>query len=158
VTKRRKVSADAKILISLKALAYGTSVNAFRDYFQMGESTACLCLIHFIYGVFKNEDYRSRYLRSMSPADARRVKAMHYQQHGIHGMAGSLDCSHVEWNNCPVAYQGQFKGKEERSTIIMEVACDYQLYAWHAVGSLSCSSSELELFTSQLLLGSSLQD
>jgi hypothetical protein len=42
-------------------------------------------------------------------------------------MAGSLDCSRVAWNSCPIAYHVQFKGKEESPTIIMEVACDYQL-------------------------------
>ena len=42
ITGRRRVSVDAKILISLKYLAYGCSVNAFRDYFQIGESTALL--------------------------------------------------------------------------------------------------------------------
>jgi hypothetical protein len=108
VTGRRKVATDDKILIALKALAYGTSVNVFRDYSQMGESTAQLCLTHFIYGIFRNGEYCQLYLWSMSAADSRRDEAMHYEQHGIHGMAGSLDCSHVAWNNCPVVHQGQF--------------------------------------------------
>jgi hypothetical protein len=43
-TKREIVSTDAKILIALKYLAYGTTLNAFRDYFQVGESTAIKCV------------------------------------------------------------------------------------------------------------------
>jgi hypothetical protein len=39
---------DVKILIALKYLAYGVSVNAFRDYFQLGESTAMKCMKIFI--------------------------------------------------------------------------------------------------------------
>jgi hypothetical protein len=31
------ISVDAKILIALKYVSYGTAINAFRDYFQMGE-------------------------------------------------------------------------------------------------------------------------
>jgi hypothetical protein len=30
-------------MIALKYLAYGTSVNVFRDYFQVGEPTAMKC-------------------------------------------------------------------------------------------------------------------
>jgi hypothetical protein len=48
-------------------------------------------------------------------------------------MAGSLDCTHIGWNNCPVAHQGQFKGKEEKPTLIMEAVSDHQLFAWHSV-------------------------
>ena len=33
--KRQKVSADAKILITLKYLAYGCSINSFHDYIQI---------------------------------------------------------------------------------------------------------------------------
>jgi hypothetical protein len=39
---RQAICVDAKLLIALKHLAYGTSFNAFRDYFQMGETTAHL--------------------------------------------------------------------------------------------------------------------
>jgi hypothetical protein len=38
-TRRRSISIDAKMLIALKYMSYGTAINAFRDYFQMGEST-----------------------------------------------------------------------------------------------------------------------
>jgi len=44
VTGKRRVSTDAKLLISLKYLGHGCSVNAFRDYFQVGESTALLSI------------------------------------------------------------------------------------------------------------------
>jgi hypothetical protein len=39
-TYREAISTDAKMLISLKYLAYGTSVNDFQDYFHLGESAA----------------------------------------------------------------------------------------------------------------------
>ena len=86
-------------------------------------------MFHLTDGVYENVNICQYYLHSMSPADAKCIEAMHYEQHGIHGMASSLDCSHVAWNNCPVAYQGQFKGKEEKPMLIMEVVSDYNLYA-----------------------------
>jgi hypothetical protein len=38
---------------------------------------------------------------------------MNHQKHGIHGIIGSLDCSHFVWGNCPVAHHGQYQGKKE---------------------------------------------
>ena len=46
-------------------------------------------------------------------------------------MIGSLDCSHTWWKNCPVAWQGSFKGKEKKPSIVLEAMCDYHMYFWH---------------------------
>jgi hypothetical protein len=69
--KQRKISTDAKILIALKFLAYGSSVNAFCDYFQLGESTAFLCILHLTLGVYNDKELQNKYLHSMSPGDAK---------------------------------------------------------------------------------------
>ncbi len=37
------IGLDVKLLMALKVNAYGIAANAFCDYFQMGESTACKC-------------------------------------------------------------------------------------------------------------------
>jgi hypothetical protein len=47
------------------------------------------------------------------------------------GMLGSLDCSHTYWKNCPVAWQGSFKGKEKMPSIVLEAMADYHLFFWH---------------------------
>jgi Plant transposon protein len=52
---------------------------------------------------------------------------LHLQQHGVDGMLGSLDCMHVGWKNCPVAWQGAFQGKEKAPTIVLEAVADYNL-------------------------------
>ena len=46
-------------------------------------------------------------------------------------MIGSLDCSRTHWKNCPKAWQGSYKGKEKKPTIIMEAVADYNLWFWH---------------------------
>ena len=92
--KRRSISIDAKILMALKYISYGAAINAFRDYFQMSESTSRLCVSHFVRGVLSCDDIRNKYFRKMSAADAKRIEKMHHDVHGIHGMAFSLDCSH----------------------------------------------------------------
>jgi hypothetical protein len=47
ITHLRRVSTDAKVLISIKYLAYECSTDAFWDYFQFDESTTMLCMKKF---------------------------------------------------------------------------------------------------------------
>jgi len=72
-----------------------------------------LCVEKFLHGIVDVEPF---IFLLMSLTDARCMETMHFDQNGIHGMAGSLDCCHVGWNNHTVAHQGQFKGKEEKPT------------------------------------------
>ena len=89
------ISTYAKLLIALIYLAYGACVNAFCDFFQLGESTAMASVKHFMKVVYSSKEPLSRYLQLMSPADAKKIAAMHHKQHGVRGMIGSLDCSHL---------------------------------------------------------------
>jgi hypothetical protein len=134
-------------------LAYGYSVNAFRDYFQLGESTAMLCVKKFI-KVVSNSMFRERYFSFFTPTDAKRVEALHHEKHGIRGMLGSLDCSHFVWGNCPVAHHGQYQGKEGKPTIVVEALADYNLYAWHAVFGYAGTLNDISIWDSSYLLQS----
>jgi hypothetical protein len=149
--KRQKVSADAKILITLKYLAYGCSINSFRDYFQMGESTAMMCVKKVTKLMSSSTEFRSRFLPAITPADAKQLEALHHKQHGVRGMIGSLDCSHFVWANCPVAFHGQFQGKEEKRTIVMEAVCDYNRFAWHTVFGYSGVLNDINIWDASLL-------
>ena len=153
ITGRRRVITDAKILISLKYLAYGCSVNAFRDYFQVGESTALLSAKKFTKCI-SNSILQKQFFSFFTPADAKRVEALHSEKHAVHGMLGSLDCSHFVWGNCAVAHHGQFQGKEGRPTIVVETLCDYNLYAWHAVFGYGGTLNNLTIWDSSYLLQS----
>ena len=44
VTGHPTICIDAELLIALKHLGYGCATNAWIDYFQIGESTGCLCV------------------------------------------------------------------------------------------------------------------
>jgi hypothetical protein len=149
--RRESISTDAKILVALKYLAYGSAINAFRDYFQMGESTCRLCISHFVRGILSCDDIRSKYLRKMSPVDAKRVERLHYEVHGIPGMAFSLDCSHFFWGKCPTSYHGQYKGKESGPTIVVEAGCDYNLWFWHCVFDYVGTMNDINIWDSSVL-------
>jgi len=76
VTHHQRVCTDAKILISLKYLAYGCSVNAFRDYFQLGESTSMLCVRKFTSSI-ANSIIQKKFFSFFTTSDAKRVEALH---------------------------------------------------------------------------------
>jgi hypothetical protein len=139
---------DAKILTSLKYICYGTAMNSFRDYFQMGESTSWLCLKHIVEGISACDDIRGKYFRKMSLADARRVEQMYYE---VHGMAYSIDCTHFLGGKCPMKYQGQYKGKEDGPTVVVEAGCDYQLWFWHCVFGYAGSMNDINIWDSSML-------
>jgi hypothetical protein len=55
----------------LKYLAYGCSINSFRDYFQMGESTAMMCVKRVTKLMSSSTEFGSRFLPAITPADAK---------------------------------------------------------------------------------------
>ena len=149
---KRGICPKVKLLMALKQLAYGVSPSAFQDYFQMGETTGRECLKRFAVAVSTCADLRDVYRRKMSRADAERVSNMHYEQHGVHGMLGSLDCMHVGWKNCPVAWQGQFVGSKGYPTIVLEAFADYNLWIWHAVFGWAGTNNDINIWDRSSLL------
>ena len=70
--------------------------------------------------VANDPDLRQEHLRDMTKSDAMKASALHLEKHGVVGQLGDLDCVHVGWKNCPVAWQGAFQGKEGKPTMILE--------------------------------------
>jgi hypothetical protein len=75
--------------------------------------------------------YRKKYLKRPGKEDMVRISQLHEQVHGVPGMFGSLDCMHTQWKNCPVAWQGSFKGRAGYPSVVLEAACDHHCYFWH---------------------------
>ena len=125
----KKKNFEAKLLLQLKTLDYGVAAHAFCDYFQMSPGFARSCCREFDKAVM--DVYQKEYLRLPTPADLKAITKLHKTVHKVDGMFGSLDCSHTTWKNCPKAWQGSFRGKEKKSTIVLEAICDYHLWFWH---------------------------
>ena len=100
----------------------------------------------------QEEEINAIYMRSMLRSDALRVCRLHEEQHGVSGMLGSLDCSHVGWKNCPVAWQGQYDGKEDKPTIVMEAMCDYNVWFWHVVFGFPGTLNDINIWDRSPLL------
>lgn len=148
------IAPEAKILIALKQVAYGCSPNAFRDYFQMSEGTARQSLLKVSRIISSDEELTSVFSRRMTRSDARRVSLMHEAQHGVQGMLGSLDCMHVCWKNCPVAWQGSQMGKSGKPSIVLEAFADYNLWFWHHSFGWPGSLNDINIWNRSCLLKS----
>ena len=124
-----QASLEAKLLLPLKSLAYGVPPHAFMDYFQMSAQYARDCCKQFHKAI--KLVYMDEYLRLPTPSDLKAITKAHKAIHGVDGLMGSLDCTHTYWKNCPKAWQGSYKGKEEGPSIAMEALCDYHMFFWH---------------------------
>jgi len=152
--KRRSIYPEVKLLAALKIMGYGVAGLTFCDYFQMGESTALLCVMELAATIVHDKEIRTTYMRKMNPADARRVEALHRQEHRVPGLIGYLDCMHISWKNCPMAYQGQYKGKEGHPTLVLEGMCDYNLWFWHVAFGYPGALNDINIWERSPLLES----
>ena len=101
----------------MKLACYSVSFSAFKDYFQMGETKASLCLSKLCRGIAECSEISEYHLRFLTKSGARNIVNLHKRVHNIDGMLGSLDVTKVHWQQCPTAWRGQFEGKGLLTTI-----------------------------------------
>ena len=123
-------SLEAKLLLPLKCLAYGVPGHAFCDYFQMSRQLARECREQF--DLAMRQLYQSEYLGVPTATQLKEIVELHLAVHGVPGQFGSLDCMHMKWKNCPMEWQGQYKGAKKVPTLVLEAICDHNLYFHHA--------------------------
>ena len=129
-------SLEVKILLPLKVIAFGVAPHAFSDYFQVSIPMARECHRQFLAAI--RYLYSDEYLRLPDAKDLRNILSLHGRVHGVPGMLGSLDCMQTRWKNCPIGWQQSFKGRSKgMATIVLEAACDYNLWFWHAAYGFS---------------------
>jgi hypothetical protein len=112
----------------------------------MGETTAKLCFISLMQVLSTDACLKEKYFRVMTRADTKRVLALHEEKHGVPGMLGSVDCMHVAWKNCPYEWQGSWMGKHDSPTIVVEAACDHNLWFWHASVGYPGAINDINIF------------
>ncbi|KAJ0485260.1 putative harbinger transposase-derived protein [Helianthus annuus] len=133
-----------KCTSAIRQLAYGYAPDALDEYIRMSERTAHRCLYKFCQWVVKL--YSKRYLRKPNANDVQKLYQAHEQRHGFPGMLGSIDCMHWQWQNCPVAWQGQYtRGDQGHPTIILEAVASQDLWIWHAFFGLPGSLNDLNI-------------
>jgi Plant transposon protein len=93
------------------------------------------------------ELYAREYVRLPTAGDLKSIEKLHSNKHGINGMFGSLDCMHVYWKNCPVAWQGQYKGKGAKPSIVLEAIADHHLWFWHSSFGYAGTLNDLNILS-----------
>ena len=129
---KKGASMEARLLLPLKSMAYGVPPHTFMDYFSMSKTLAKDCYNNFQDTMIKL--YLQEYIRVPTSQDLKSITMLHKSVHsGVEGMLGSLDCMHTYWDKCPVGWQGAFSnGAKKKPSIVLEAACDYHLWFWHA--------------------------
>ena len=83
-------------------------------------------------------------MRKPTQADIQKIYEVHEQRHGFPGMLGSLDCTHWDWEACPVAWQGQYhRGDHDGPTVILEATASFDLWIWHAFFGMPGANNDI---------------
>ena len=125
-----------KVTAAVRVLAYGGAADSLDEYIHMGESTVIETVNHFTRTIVSL--YADEYLREPTANDISRLLSI-AEERGFPGMLGSIDCMHWEWEKCPTAWHGQYRGHFKKPTIILEAVASYDLWIWHAFFGLSGS-------------------
>jgi hypothetical protein len=132
-----------KCTAAMRMLAYGSPADALDEYLKIGKSTALHCLDTFARGVI--EVFGGEYLRRPTREDVERILKVN-ESRGFPGMLGSIDCMHWRWENCPLAWRGQFtRGDYGVPTIILEVVASQDLRIWHAFFGVAGSNNDINV-------------
>ena len=141
-TGRFGASTFQKCTAALRVLAYGSSPDSLDEYIRLGETTIRKTFKHFCRAVIGR--FGSEYLRSPTKQDIERLMAENAAR-GLPGMLLSLDCMHWPWKNCPIAWKGQFQGRKDTPSIILEAAASYDTWIWHAFFGAAGSNNDLNV-------------
>jgi hypothetical protein len=131
-----------RIVAALRILAYGTAADATDEYVRISETSALMSLRRFCLAIC--EEFGPEYGRQPTEQDMRRILAVNSLR-GFPGCLGSIDCQHWKWERCPVAFAGQFLGKEKKPTVILEAIADGELWIWHAYFGCPGSLNDLNV-------------
>jgi hypothetical protein len=136
-------------------LAYSSPADLMDETFGVAESTAMECLIHFVHGV--RSLFSAQYPHKPTSDDIERLLQV-ADQCGFPGMLGSLDYMHWEWQNCLVAWKGQFtRGDYKVPTVMLEVVASYDLWIWHAFFGAAGSNNDINVLDQSPLFIEQLQ-
>ncbi|XP_024172040.2 uncharacterized protein LOC112178056 [Rosa chinensis] len=62
-------------------------------------------------------------------------------------MIGSIDCMHWQWKNCPTGWAGEYSGRKQIPTIILEAVASYDTWIWHAFFGMPGACNDLNVLT-----------
>nr|XP_043611583.1 uncharacterized protein LOC122583224 [Erigeron canadensis] len=129
---------------TVRQLGYGSNPDSLDDYLNMSERSSRDTLNAYCDGVIRL--YRHEYLHRPTRNDMQIYFQHHEHYHGFPGMLGSLDCTHWAWDNCPVAWRGQYmRGDHHGPTISLEAVTSQDCWIWHAYFGVAGSNNDINV-------------
>ena len=111
-------------------MSMGVTADACVDYLRTGESLNLKSLKRLTRAIVAC--FESTWLSYPNESEILEIEAT-YSRLGFPGCIGAVDCASWEWDKCPVALQGQYKGFNKKPNCRMEVVCDEKLRIWHVM-------------------------
>ena len=102
-------------------MAYGSSADQLDELLRFGESTVALVVDKFCRAVI--QVFGPTYLRPPNAEDLELI-LKGYEATGWIGCMGFIDVMKWVWKNCPMAWRGQYQGRETHPTIALEAVVD----------------------------------
>ena len=100
--------------------------------------------------------FGDEYLREPTADDVNRQLSIN-ESRGFPGMFGSLDCTHLNWDKCPVAQQGQYQDRNGKRSIVAEAVCSQDLWIWHCYIGIPGSNNDVNIVDRSPLMGNLLR-
>lgn len=121
--RKSRIPLEFKILLSLRILGRGNCADDIQEFIpSIGHST-----INFIFKEFVPAFVHHFYHIYVTVPEGNEMKKVMevYARLGLPGAMGSMDCTHVRWERCPVEYTNHCIGKEGYPTLAFQVVVDH---------------------------------
>jgi hypothetical protein len=125
---RVRVPTEFKVLIALRILGRGNCYDEISELSGSHEST-CHAIFHEFVNAFVDHFY-DVYVKTPTGERMTKVKRM-YEQLGLPGCRGSMDCTHLPWDKCCASLKVQCTGKEKEPTLSFNCIVDHTRLVHH---------------------------
>jgi hypothetical protein len=142
-------SSEQKLCAVLEYLVSGRSGDNLDPQYRMAKQTLFKYVDIFCEAIIAL--YSAEWLRAPNDEELAQLLTENGRR-GFPGLIGSLDCMHWEWKNCPIAWAGQFKGRKDHPSVILEAVADYHLRIWHCFFGMAGSHNDLNVLNHSHLL------
>ena len=146
---RKGASNIQKLVAAVRQLAYGACSDHVHEYTGVADQTAKIALKKFCRWVIRN--YGDEFLNSWGEEEIRKEMEVNAKR-GFPGMMGSIDCTHWQWKNCPIAWQGMYQDRNHKRSIVAEAICGHDMYFYQVYVGLPGSLNDIAIMGQTTML------
>ena len=139
---REGASNMQKLVAAIRQLAYGACSDHVHEYTGVAEKTATTALEKFCRWVIRT--YSDEFINTWGEAETKEEMEMNAKR-GFPGMMGSIDCTHWQWKNCPMAWQGMYQDRNHKKSIVAEAICGHDMYFYQVYVGLPGSLNDINI-------------